>query len=382
MSMFDRDAGVHGDHDDRHHEDARQDELDVVRRRPGQRASEEVREHQQVHDREGRDVEQLLRHVLDLQHGAPAERQGGGQRAGPRRPLLGDQQRRQRLRADRRQFPGLRARGRAHAATSSFVSCAGAVRGAGVVAGQREEDLVEARLAEGEVVDGDACAGQLGERPCRLVGGGVAGRGVEPGGERHGVGFQLHLREQQVAQQPLGVGTALGVAQPHMDGTGAHGRLELALGALGDHPALVDHGDPGRELVGLVQVLRGQQDGGALCDDRAHDVPHLVAAARVEAGGGLVEEQQVRGVEDGRGDVDAAPHAARVLLDLLAGRLGETERLQQLGGALAGGGLAVAEQPAQQRRGSRVPVRSSSTDAYWPVRLTRERTSSASRTTS
>jgi hypothetical protein len=52
---------------------------------------------------------------------------------------------------------------------------------------------------------------------------------------------------------------------------------------------------------------RPQQHGGALGDDCAHDVPDLVAAARIEAGGRLVEEEQFGWVEDGRGDVDTAP---------------------------------------------------------------------------
>ena len=68
---------------------------------------------------------------------------------------------------------------------------------------------------------------------------------------------------------------------------------------------------------------------------RAHDVPHLVAAARVEAGGRLVEEEQVGRVEDAGGDVEAPPHAARVVLDLLAGRVGQPEGVEQLRGPLA-----------------------------------------------
>ena len=68
--------------------------------------------------------------------------------------------------------------------------------------------------------------------------------------------------------------------------------------ALGDHPAVVDHRDAVGELIGLVEVLRGEQHGGADADHRAHDVPHLVAAARVEAGGRLVEEEQVRRDDD------------------------------------------------------------------------------------
>ena len=62
----------------------------------------------------------------------------------------------------------------------------------------------------------------------------------------------------------------------------------------GDHPPVVDHRDPVGELVGLLQVLGGQQDRRALAPQLAHDRPDLVAAARVEAGGRLVQEEHPR----------------------------------------------------------------------------------------
>ena len=55
---------------------------------------------------------------------------------------------------------------------------------------------------------------------------------------------------------------------------------------------------------------------------RAHDVPHLVARARVQAGRRLVEEHQLRRHDEAGRDVEPAPHAARVVLDEPAGRLG------------------------------------------------------------
>ena len=70
-------------------------------------------------------------------------------------------------------------------------------------------------------------------------------------------------------------------------------RLQLAAGAFGDDASVVDDGQPLGEAVGLVQVLRGQQHRRALGGDGAHEVPHLVAAARIEAGGRLVEEQDL-----------------------------------------------------------------------------------------
>ncbi|WP_460533705.1 hypothetical protein [Flindersiella endophytica] len=71
----------------------------------------------------------------------------------------------------------------------------------------------------------------------------------------------------------------------------AHRRLQLARRTLGDHLALVDHGDPGREVVGLVEVLRGEQHSRTLRDDDPDDLPDLVAGPRVQPGRRLVQEQ-------------------------------------------------------------------------------------------
>ena len=83
-------------------------------------------------------------------------------------------------------------------------------------------------------------------------------------------------------------------------------------------------------------------------DERADDVPDLVAGARVEARRRLVEEHQLRRDDDARGDVEPAPHAPGVVLDQPAGRVGETERLEQLGRPRLGLVPLQAQQPAEQ----------------------------------
>ena len=60
----------------------------------------------------------------------------------------------------------------------------------------------------------------------------------------------------------LGVRGAQGDLQPGPAG----GRLELGGGALGDHPAVVDDHDPVGQLVGLVEVLGGEQQGHPVGD--------------------------------------------------------------------------------------------------------------------
>ncbi len=65
------------------HQHAGQQVLDVLARRARERAAEDVGEQQREHDRHHGHVEQLERHVLDLEHGAPGERRDGGQRPRP-----------------------------------------------------------------------------------------------------------------------------------------------------------------------------------------------------------------------------------------------------------------------------------------------------------
>src|SRR5262249_31645185 len=60
--------------------------------------------------------------------------------------------------------------------------------------------------------------------------------------------------------------------------------FQLVGGALGDDAAVVEDGDSVGELVGLVEVLRREEDGDAAGGELADVVPHLTVAARVESG--------------------------------------------------------------------------------------------------
>ena len=91
--------------------------------------------------------------------------------------------------------------------------------------------------------------------------------------------------------------------------------LELVRGAAGDDLAVVDDRDRVGQLVGLLEVLRREQERRALRDEAPDDVPHADAAARVEAGRRLVEEQQPRMADQRAAEVEPPAHAARVRLD-------------------------------------------------------------------
>ena len=120
--------------------------------------------------------------------------------------------------------------------------------------------------------------------------------------------------------------------------------LELVGRALGDHAAAVDHGDEVGQAVGLVEVLRGQQHRRALGHQPFDRRPHLQAAARVQAGRGLVEEEHRRAGDERRRQVQAPAHAAGVGLHGAIGRLHEVEALEQLLPAPLGRRAALAVQ--------------------------------------
>jgi hypothetical protein len=68
--------------------------------------------------------------------------------------------------------------------------------------------------------------------------------------------------------------------------------------------------------------VRGEHQRHAALLEPEQALPHQVAGLRVEAGGGLVEQHQVRLVHQRPGDRQAALHAARQRLDLVLGPLG------------------------------------------------------------
>ena len=120
--------------------------------------------------------------------------------------------------------------------------------------------------------------------------------------------------------------------------------------------------------VGLLQVLGGQQHGGAVGGQRRGSSSHsLVAAARVQAGGRLVEEQHVRPADQAGGEVEPPAHAAGVGAHRPAARRrrGRTASISSAARCRA----SRRGRPSSRATSTRfsVPVSASSTAAYWPV---------------
>ena len=118
---------------------------------------------------------------------------------------------------------------------------------------------------------------------------------------------------------------------------------ELGAGPLADDLAFVDEGDPVAELLGLLDVVRGEQDRRPLLVDPLHVVPELEPQLDVDAGGRLVEDQQARPVHH-RPRQDQPPfHPAREGAGAFVALLGQREGLEQLLGPLAPLALRHAE---------------------------------------
>ncbi len=116
--------------------------------------------------------------------------------------------------------------------------------------------------------------------------------------------------------------------------------------ALGDHAAVVDHGDLVGEGVGLLEVLRGEQDARALLDEVLDHRPQVDPTLGIEPGGGLVEEQHLGSCYQRGGDVEAPTHAAGVGLEGPVTGVGEPELLEQLDGPCGDdGAVQMVEAP-------------------------------------
>ena len=117
---------------------------------------------------------------------------------------------------------------------------------------------------------------------------------------------------------------------------GGRSCLELGERPVRDDPALVEDRDPVGELLGLVQVLGGEQHSRAAAGELLDAAPHLEAGLGVQPGGRLVEEDHGRIADEAHGDVQAAPHAAGVGGHATAGRIRQLEAVQQIVGYAAG----------------------------------------------
>ena len=145
----------------------------------------------------------------------------------------------------------------------------------------------------------------------------------------------------------------LGVERRAIGGIEQHRPIEqLALHLVGRaddrDAAVVDDAHP-VGLLGLLEVVRRQEDGRAVgVADLAEVVPQAAAADRVEARGRLVEEQHPGPMHEAADDLELALHAARERLERLVDVVAEPDDVGELLDALAVlGGHRAVERPVR-----------------------------------
>ena len=187
-----------------------------------------------------------------------------------------------------------------------------------------EEHLVEGREVQGELGDGDPGLVEAVDRGGeRLVAGDAARRPCRGRGRRAARAAISAMMFAVSSRRAGSLGRTVSVWPPTICFRPV-GRV------VGDDPAVVDHADLVGQRVGLFEVLRGQQDRRAVVDEVAHDAPHVLALGGVQAGRGLVEEDDARAADEARREVEAAAHAAGVGLRGAVAGVGEVEPVEQL----------------------------------------------------
>ena len=140
------------------------------------------------------------------------------------------------------------------------------------------------------------------------------------------------------------------LGQGHLQAGTAARLLQFERRPLGDDLAVVDDHDVMGQLVGLLQVLRRQQNGDALSQQLADGLPDPQAARRVQPRRRLVEEEHRRAGHQRPGQVQPSPHAAGVTLHHPVGRVGQLELGQEFLGPGPGGRPAQVGQLADEHQ--------------------------------
>ena len=104
-----------------------------------------------------------------------------------------------------------------------------------------------------------------------------------------------------------------------------------------DDPSFGHDRDAVAQLLGLVEVVRGQQDRHLTSAKTGDVVQELEADARIQADRRLVEEQDLRVRQQRTRDLEASALAAAVRADRSVDEVNEPERLAELADASLSG---------------------------------------------
>jgi hypothetical protein len=185
-------------------------------------------------------------------------------------------------------------------------------------AGESEEDVVERRVADRQCADLDAGIVERAHQRQRLR------LAVVDGDTEAAVG-----RRDVASEAAQGLGGACRVVDLECHEVARDPALELGRRALGDDLAVIDDEDAIAERVGLLEVVRGEQDRRPALAQAADVVPEVRAGLRIEPRRRLVEEHELGVVHEAEGDVEAAALAAGERLDEAVAEIAQIERLAE-----------------------------------------------------
>ena len=133
------------------------------------------------------------------------------------------------------------------------------------------------------------------------------------------------------------------MSKPASAGRGRHGLFgrdhdiatvhpaQQRFGRLAGHDlAAVDDRDLIAELLGFFQIVGGQDDRYTQLVQTGDVLPELAAQLDVDAGGGLIQDQNRRLMDHGLGHHQTPLHAAGQLADIGVGLIAQAERVEQL----------------------------------------------------
>ena len=126
-------------------------------------------------------------------------------------------------------------------------------------------------------------------------------------------------------------------------------RDDLVDRAVGEQLAVEDVGEA-MAALGFIHVVRGDEERQALAGELMDLLPEIAARLRIHAGGRLVEEQQLRLVDQARGQREPLLPAAGELPGELRLAAGQAESLDALAHRLRGG--LARRTCARRNRGS------------------------------
>ena len=128
-------------------------------------------------------------------------------------------------------------------------------------------------------------------------------------------------------------------------------RLELGRRTGRQYAPLI-HRDQPVEPLGLLHIGGGDDDthaGGAARAQPVDQIPELAPRQRIDPGGGLIQDQEVRIVDQRAAQAELLLHAAGELFRRPVGEVGQRRRLHQLGDAPVALGSGLAEQTGEER---------------------------------